>query len=150
MRRDTALIEASPQHASRHRRGRVALFVMGACLAFATVAAVPASRLAPATSASGQGTSVRAVQVLVDAGRFADARNTIDATLARPGTDAATAEALRFERERMRRILLDFTLSADEVRARVAERIPDLTDAEFAAWDEAGLFERMTIDGRTL
>ncbi|HET8818091.1 MAG TPA: transglutaminase domain-containing protein [Xanthomonadaceae bacterium] len=87
---------------------------------------------------------------MVDAGRFAEAGRAIDARLADPGIDAGTADALRFERERMRRILLDFTLSASEVKARVAERIPDLTDAEFAAWDAAGLFERMTIDGRTL
>ena len=91
-----------------------------------------------------------AVATLVDAGRFEAAGQTIDAALARAGLDDATASALRFERERMRRILLDFTLTAADVQAKLRERIPDLTDAEFRAWDDAGLLERMTIDGRTL
>src|SRR3546814_8702022 len=50
----------------------------------------------------------------------------------------------------MRRILLDFTLDESEVEARVGKQIPDLTDAEFAKWRDAGLFERQVIDGRTL
>src|SRR3546814_7159139 len=50
----------------------------------------------------------------------------------------------------MRRILLDFTLDESEVEARVRKQIPDLTDAEFAKWRDAGLFERQVIDGRTL
>lgn len=131
VRRDSALIEASPRHVPRQWRARALVFAGAACLAFGSVAAVP-------------------VATLVDAGRFAEAEQAIDAALGRPGVDAATAEALRFERERMRRILLDFTLTADEVQARVRKQVPDLTDAEFQAWDAAGLFERMAIDGRTL
>src|SRR3546814_15808980 len=50
----------------------------------------------------------------------------------------------------MRRILLDFTLDESEVEARVRKQIPDLTDAEFAKWRDAGLFERQVIDGRPL
>src|SRR5690606_26432443 len=87
---------------------------------------------------------------LVDSGHFARAGRVIDAALARPGLDRGAADALRFERERMRRILLDFTLDAGQVQERVRRQIPDLTDAEFEAWDAAGLFERMTIDGQTL
>src|SRR5690606_18377837 len=33
---------------------------------------------------------------------------------------------------------------------RVRKQIPDLTDAEFAKWRDAGLFEHQVIDGRTL
>src|SRR3546814_5806002 len=50
----------------------------------------------------------------------------------------------------MRRILPDFTLDESEVEARVRKQIPDLTEAEFAKWRDAGLFERQVIDGRTL
>lgn len=149
VRRNSALIEASPRHVPR-RRGRAALFAGATCLAFASVAAVPVSRLAPASSVPGMSADVQAVVVLVDAGRFAEAGQAIDASLARPGIATADAAALRFQRERMRRILLDFTLTADQVEARVRERIPDLTGAEFEAWDADGRFERMTIDGRTL
>ena len=149
VRRNTALIEASPLHVPRRRRGRAVLFAGATCLAFASLAAVPVSRLAPASTSAGTSTDVQAVTLLVDAGRFAEAGQAIDAALARPGIDTDAAAALRFQRERMRRILLDFTLTADQVQARVRERIPDLTDEEFAAWDAAGLFERMTIDGTT-
>src|SRR5678815_4379258 len=50
----------------------------------------------------------------------------------------------------MRRILLDFTLSEGDVKARLRKQIPDLSDAEFAKWDSEGLFERRVIDGRVL
>ena len=39
----------------------------------------------------------------------------------------------------MRRILLDFRLTAEDAQARLRKQIPDLKPEEFAAWDEAGL-----------
>jgi len=86
----------------------------------------------------------------IDAGHFRAAHTAITAALAQPGLSAETRTALAFQRERMRRILLDFTLSADDVKARVRKEIPDLSDAEFAKWNAAGLFEHQVIDGRTL
>src|SRR3546814_20475921 len=50
----------------------------------------------------------------------------------------------------MRRILLDFTLDESEVEARVRKQVTDLSEAEFAKWRDAGLFERQVLDGRTL
>src|SRR3546814_3297993 len=70
--------------------------------------------------------------------------------LAQAGLSPAQQRAYAWQRERMRRILLDFTLDESEVEARVRKQIPDLTDAEFAKWRDAGLFERQVIDGRTL
>lgn len=86
----------------------------------------------------------------IDAGHFRAADTAITAALAQPGLSAEAKTALAFQRERMRRILLDFTLSADDVKARVRKEIPDLSDAEFAKWNAAGLFEHQVIDGRTL
>ena len=86
----------------------------------------------------------------IDAGQFKAADASIDHALAQPGLSAQARQDLLFQRERMRRILLDFTLDADAVKARVRKQIPDLTDAEFARWDAAGLFEHQAIDGRTL
>ena len=86
----------------------------------------------------------------VDTGHFEAAEAGIATALAAPSLASDTRNALLFERERMRRILLDFSLTADEVKARVRKQIPDLADAEFARWDAAGLFERQSIDGRTL
>jgi hypothetical protein len=68
----------------------------------------------------------------IDGGHFKAADAAITTALAQPGLPADTQRALAFQRERMRRILLDFTLSADDVEARVRKQIPDLTAAEFA------------------
>ena len=86
----------------------------------------------------------------IDAGHFKAAESDIAAALQDSGLTAEQKAAYAFQRERMRRILLDFSLTEDQVRERVRRQIPDLTDAEFAKWNAAGLFERMTIDGRTV
>ena len=100
---------------------------------------------------AGIGTqAVAPIIAQIDAGHFQAAETVIAGALAQPGLDADTRDALAFQRERMRRILLDFTLSADDAKARVRKQIPDLTDAEFARWNAAGLFEHQVIDGRTL
>ncbi|MDW7600597.1 transglutaminase domain-containing protein, partial [Stenotrophomonas maltophilia] len=98
-----------------------------------------------ATHAAGERSSqqrARGVQVidLVDSGRFRDA----DALLAT--TPAATDEA--FQRERMRRIRLDFALDENAAKDAVRRGIPDLTDEEFARWDQLGLIEHLDIDGK--
>src|SRR5262245_58323591 len=90
------------------------------------------------------------VAALVDQGDFTGAQAQIDSALARPGLAENERTALEFERERMRRILLDFTLTADQAKARLRRDIPDLEDVEFAAWDAAGLLEHRVVDGRTL
>ncbi|MCX7555894.1 transglutaminase domain-containing protein [Xanthomonadaceae bacterium JHOS43] len=83
---------------------------------------------------------------LVDRGDFAAAERAIDAAIS--SEIGAPHEALRFERERMRRIAMDFGLTRDDAIARVRRQIPDLTEAEFDAFDAEGLLESMRIDGQ--
>src|SRR5690606_21096977 len=87
-----------------------------------------------------------AIVALVDAGDFAGAEAAIAAALA---ADPAPREreALEFQRERMRRIRLDFALDAEAVKARLRRDIPDLADADFERWDAAGLLEARVIGG---
>jgi len=92
--------------------------------------------------------SVQDVVSRIDAGDFKGAEAAIAAAL--PGADALDARVLRFQRERMHRIRLDFEQDAEAVKARVRREIPDLKDEEFARWDAQGLFERMDIDGQRL
>ena len=99
---------------------------------------------------AAQGGSLTQVQQLVDAGQFNSAEAQIAQALAQPSLSSPKREALAFERERMRRIRLDFSLTAEDVQSRLRRQIPDLTPAEFAAWDAAGLLERQVIDGHTL
>jgi transglutaminase-like putative cysteine protease len=91
-----------------------------------------------------------AVVELVTAGQFKAADARIDTALKQPGLSPDVQRAFEFQRERMRRMRLDFSLTADQVEAKVREDIPDLSDAEFADWDAHGLFEHMDIDGRRL
>ncbi|MBO9663766.1 transglutaminase domain-containing protein [Dokdonella sp.] len=102
-----------------------------------------------ASTASASG-DVDLAAARVDAGQFAAAESGIAAALAVADLDADTRRALEFQRERMRRIRLDFTLDAEALKARVRESIADLTEAQFADWDARGLFESQLIDGRML
>jgi hypothetical protein len=90
------------------------------------------------------------VRALVDAGRFAQAEAAIAEVLSAAGAAESDAEAvaLRDERERMRRILLDFGLDREQAIARVRRQVPDLREEEFDRWDAAGLLEKREIDGR--
>jgi len=84
----------------------------------------------------------------VDAGRFREAEAAIAGALADPALEPQARRALEFERERMRRIRLDFSLDREAVLAQLRRHIPDLREAEFEAWDAAGLLEHMDIDGQ--
>lgn len=128
----------SGNRGSHHGLG-VMFLLLALLLAVATVqASTNASRALPPIVAQ------------IDAGHFRAADAAITGTLAQPGTIDSTRQDLLFQRERMRRILLDFTLSADDVKTRVRQSIPDLTDAEFTKWNAAGLFEHRVIDAKTL
>jgi transglutaminase-like putative cysteine protease len=91
-----------------------------------------------------------AVTELVTAGQFNAAEIRIDAALKQQDLSPDARRAFEFQRERMQRMRLDFSLTADQVEAKVRRQIPDLTDAEFAEWDAHGLFEHMDIDGQRL
>lgn len=124
-----------------HRRGLTALTLAAALLI---------GGASIAQSASKSGAAEAETIALIDAGHFREAESRIAAALAEPSLDAPSRTALEFQRERMRRILLDFTLNEEEAKARVRKQIPDLKDEEFAKWDAAGLLEHQTIDGRKL
>src|SRR5579885_3278868 len=84
---------------------------------------------------------------MIDAGQFKAADTAIDSALSQTN-DPAEKTALQFQRERMRRILLDFDQSADQVKAQIRKQIPDLNVDEFSRWDARGYIEHRMIDGR--
>ena len=86
------------------------------------------------------------IVALIDPGDFKAANAAIDAALAQPNVPADTARALAFERERMRRIRLDFPHDEAKVRADIRKAVPDLRDDEFARWEADNSLEHMTID----
>lgn len=83
----------------------------------------------------------------IDAGHFVQADADITRALADANLSQDQRDAYAFQRERMRRIRLDFTLDAAAVRAQVRRQIPDLTADEFARWDAQGYLEHLDIDG---
>lgn len=138
MSRQPPRAEAAGARAPRSAGRRLPLLL---CACLLTAPALVAGR--PAA------TPLDAIIAQIDAGHFQQANAAIDRALETPGLAPAQQQALRFQRERMRRIRLDFTLDADQVEARVRKQIPDLTQAEFDRWNRAGLFEHLTIDGQT-
>ena len=122
-------------------------------MALAVPSTLLAARVPPAAHADAVATGaeisdsavVRDVVARIDAGDFAGAEQVIAAALA--DASARDRRILEYQRERMRRIRIDFDLDAEAAKARVRRQVPDLTDAEFARWDAAGLLEHMDIDG---
>jgi transglutaminase-like putative cysteine protease len=144
------------RHNQRHR-DRLLQRVAGFAVAAVALAVVPTTVLSATTVAdepvaAGAAVSgsevVAAVITRIDAGDFAGAEAAIAAAMA--DASATDRRALDYQRERMRRIRMDFDLDADAAKARIRRQVPDLTDAEFARWDAAGLLERMDIDGERL
>src|SRR6185312_3690425 len=128
---------------ARARPGHVAGWLMLLSLMLPGVTAMAATPVAAET-----GTPLGKIVALIDAGQFQAAETDIGAALNGAAVSTDRRRALQFQRERMRRIDLDFSLDADQIKTRVREQIPDMSDAEFAAWDAHGLFEHMLIDGR--
>ena len=129
---------ASPS--SRKPRPGLASLGVAALVLLATTAMGPARPLTAAAPSM--------VVAAVDRGDFRGAEARISAALSDPALTDAQRSALEFERERMRRIALDFSLDRAGVLAQLRRSIPDLREAEFDAWDRAGLVERMDIDGQ--
>ena len=105
------------------------------------------SLMTSAALAGRAGDTVEAVTASIDAGHFKEANAAIDSALAQPDMSAEARQALEFQRERMRRIRLDFPITEPEAKAKLRELIPDMTDAEFAGWKASNQLEHMVIDG---
>ncbi|MCW4456020.1 transglutaminase domain-containing protein [Flavobacterium sp. MXW15] len=93
-------------------------------------------------------TPLQDIVARVDRGDFAGAQARIEQALRQPALGDDERRQYEFERERMRRIRLDFGLDREQAMARVRRQIPDLREEEFDAWDRAGLIEHLDIDGQ--
>jgi transglutaminase-like putative cysteine protease len=132
---------------ARPRRVRSGALVASALGLFLAVAAADCALARPSPPGRGEAASPGRVAELVDRGEFRAAEAAVAAALADPALAPERRDAYAFERERMRRIRLDFSLDRARVKAKVAEQIERLSDAEFDAFDRAGSLERLTIDG---
>ena len=130
------------------RAGRLALAAGLVLATGAFLAAGAGTRPDPVANGAEVSPSPVAAEVIarIDRGDFAGAETQIGRAL--PAASVRDRRVLAFQRERMRRIRLDFGLDADGAKAKLRREIPDLTDAEFARWDAAGLLEHLDIDGQ--
>ncbi len=113
------------------------------------MAALALAVLASAAFA-GQPVGLDTVIADIDAGRFAAAQARIDELARQPGIAPDALRDLQFQRERMRRIRLDFPMTETQAKQRLRERIPDLRDEEFQAWKAANTLEHLVIDGEPM
>ena len=134
MARSRSLSPTRKRASSRARAGAASLWIAGLSIAASLAWAQAIPDPAPPK-----------IVAMVDAGDFRGASDAIDAALAAKPAPAQR-DALLFERERMRRIRLDFDKTEADVRKALREAIPDLRDDEVAQWDRT-LLEHMTIDG---
>ena len=100
-----------------------------------------------ALSAIAADATLDAVARDIDAGRFEAAQARIDERLRDGNLAPQVRRDLEFQRERMRRIRLDFPMTEAQALQRLRERIPDLREDEFRRWKASGRIEHMVIDG---
>jgi hypothetical protein len=80
-------------------------------------------------------------------GEFARADAVLASALAVDGLAPETRRALEWERERLRRIRLDYSHTDDSLFAALSQAVRDLTRAEFNRWIREGRFDSRVIDG---
>jgi hypothetical protein len=129
------------------RAVRKPLVPVAASLLVAALLSVPSAQAGRADTGTADDAAERArVADLIDAGYFARAEQRIAAHGSTPPA-AYDEHTLAFQRERMRRIRLDFSLDTAAAKDAVRRSIPDLRDDEFERWDRQGLLEHLDIDG---
>lgn len=100
-------------------------------------------------TASGQAThsSTEEVRHRIDSGEWKDAIQFIDSQLQQTNLPWIERDALLWEKEKMRRIRLDFTQTREQVFKDLAQVIPGLGSKLFEEWEQAHVVEYMDIDG---
>ncbi len=130
--------------------GACATLMLAACSSVTSSSGVALeSDATPATKTPNNGTEEQLVVIstLADQGRFSQANSMIDAALANAAMPQEMRAAFEFERERMRRIRMDFGLTRADAIERVRRQIPGLSESQFDSFDDKGFLESMTIDG---
>jgi transglutaminase-like putative cysteine protease len=122
-------------------------FALGVAMVAAAIV-VPASGMTANDDIGARLAAPPLVVHLIDAGDFRGAEAAIATALEDASLTPDQRMALEFQRERMRRILMDFRLDEAGAKARLRRDIPDMSDAEFARWDADGLIEARVIDGQ--
>jgi transglutaminase-like putative cysteine protease len=101
-----------------------------------------------ARAASTAAQSLHRAAGLREAGDFKEAADVLSQALQEPALSDAERAQLEFQREVLKRIKEDYSLSADELFAKLAASLKDANRPEFDRWLAAGRFDGRKIDGQ--
>ena len=90
------------------------------------------------------------IQNLIDQGEYSSARSALEEAAENPELTETEKKFLLFEAERLRRIPLDFSLTAEDALEQIQKDIPDATMEDVQKWTNDGSLESRMIDGQRL
>jgi transglutaminase-like putative cysteine protease len=93
-------------------------------------------------------TAITRAAALRECGDLKGAAVLLGDALKAPGLSAAQRRELEFQRDVLKRIELDYTLSRDDLYEQLSASVKDLTRQEFDQWIAAGRFDSKTINGK--
>ncbi len=100
------------------------------------------------TSAFNINADIQEVRKLIDQGHFREAHLQIAQLLQNESELSYSQKSeLEFEKDRMRRIALDFRLPPEKAFKQALQIDPTITPQDFEKWEKAGSLEFMIIDG---
>lgn len=88
-----------------------------------------------------------AVAAAQRAGKLKEADALLAAEAATHPADSPRAIAIQGERERLRRLARDFSLTPEAMREKIARSVPDVTDADVERWRKEGVIQWQPIEG---
>ncbi len=88
------------------------------------------------------------VEKLVTEGKWREAEQIISEQIQRSDISFAERQNLLFQRERMRRIRMDFKNDQDQTLKIIQGIVPTVDRQQFDRWDKQGSIESMVIDGQ--
>jgi|SRR5690554_667185 len=84
----------------------------------------------------------------IEAGNFSLASSMLDEALKRNNISSEEYFELNFQKERLERIKLDFSKTADDILEYVRKYYPDADENDLKKWEEDGSLEYKIIDGK--
>ena len=100
----------------------------------------------PVISADAAEKAVARARQAASEGRFTAAESLLRKQIADPNAPVVDEPAIQLEI--LRRIRLDYSLTADEVLVQLRQSIPDVTVDDMNTWQEQGVLQHRLIDGQ--
>jgi transglutaminase-like putative cysteine protease len=100
------------------------------------------------TTAAAQSDIISHAARLEEQGEFTQSELVLTLALEQRGQSESRRAQLDFEKERLRRIRLDFPFTKPELFAELKKCVAHLTEDEFEGWVREGRFDSRIIDGR--